>query len=139
MKSFIRHKKIFYIILSLHSLFLAMPVSHAGDIVLCFKDTGQITLELKQSEECSSCIKSGNDPQEKDTCFCVDIPISKEADEHSALLNAVDIQVKPQICIQPKTDNLLNPSPHDGLFSLVNYYHLKSVAHESLRTTVLLI
>jgi hypothetical protein len=139
MKSLIRHKKIYFFFLILHVLFLSMPVSHAGEIVLCYSDTGHIRIEFKLSEECSSCSKSGDDSQEKDPCFCVDIPISKEADEHSVLLSNGSIQPKPQICLQPNTSNWLTPSPHDVKFTLANDLHVKSTTHELLRSPVLLI
>jgi hypothetical protein len=139
MKSIIKHKQIYYIILTLHVFFLAMPVSHAGEIVLCYRDAGQIEIELKLSQECSSCNKSSDDSQEKDPCFCVDIPISKETDEHSTLVSSRTIQAKPLICLQPNTTKLVNPTSHDDLFILASYPHLKSTIHESLCTTVLLI
>ncbi len=139
MKLLIRHKQIYYIILALHVFFLSMPVSHAGDIVLCYSNTGHIKIELKLSDKCSCSHKNSDNIQENDPCYCVDIPISKEVDEHKTLLNNKTIQSKLQVYIQTNTTNLLNPSYHDGLFTLVNHLHFKSTANESLRTIVLLI
>jgi hypothetical protein len=139
MKSIIRHKPIYYILLTLHVFFLAMPVSHAGEIVLCYSDSGHVEILLKLSEDCSSCNKSSDDSQEKDTCFCLDIPISKEVSEHSTLVSSGTIQAKPLICLQPNTTKLVNPTPHDGLSILINYSHSKSTTHELLRSTILLI
>jgi len=132
MKSLIK-----YVILSLLVFFMVMPISHAGGIVLCYSDTGHFEIELKLSERCFCC--NNNSLQDKDTCFCSDIPISKEVDEHTTLLSNGIIQPKLQICLQTNTINLLNPSYHDGQLTSVNYLHLKSAAHESHRTIVLLI
>jgi hypothetical protein len=139
MKSLIRHKKIYYTFLTLHVLFLSMPVCHAGEIVLCYSDTGHIKIELKLSEECSSCNKSGSDSQEKDPCFCVDIPISKEADAHSALLSNGTVQAKPQLCLQSFSAKEFNLFSLDRSSILSYRQHCKSPVHESLCTTVLLI
>jgi hypothetical protein len=116
-----------------------MPVSHAGEIVLCYSDTGNVKIELKLSEKCSSCNKSGDDSQEKDLCFCLDIPLSKEGYRHTTLLNSGTVQVKPLICLQSHTGIFFNSSFHDGFFSSLNCLHIKNPVHESLRATVLLI
>jgi hypothetical protein len=139
MKSFIRHKQLFYSILSLHVFFLFMPVSQAGEIVLCYSNARCFEITLNPSKECSCCNEPSYESQEGNKCFCVDIPISKDADEHSTLLSNGTIQPKPQFCIQTHTANLLNPSHHDGLSNLINYPHFKITTYESLRSTVLLI
>ena len=139
MKSLIRHKQIFYIFLTLHVLFLSMPVCHAVEIVLCYSDMGYIKIELKLSEECSSCNKSDNDSQEKDPCFCLDIPISKEADEHSMLLSNGIIQAKPHFCLQLFSANEFNLLSLNRSSILSYRQHGKSPVHESLCTTVLMI
>jgi hypothetical protein len=139
MKSFIRHKQVYYFFLTLHVIFLSMPVCHAGDIVLCYSETGQIKMDFRLSEECSCCNKSILDSQVKDQCYCVDIPISKAADEHSALLSNRTIQARPHMCLQPQPITLIHPSTHDGVFASVNSPYCTSPTHESLRTTVLLI
>jgi len=139
MKLLIRHKQIYFFFLTLHVLFLSMPVSHAGEIVLCYSDTGHIKIELKLSEECSSCNKPGDDSQEKDPCFCLDIPLSKEGYRHTTLLKSGTVQGKPQICLQSHIINLLNPSFQDEFCALVNITHFISPIQKSLRATVLLI
>ncbi len=138
MKSLIRHKKIFYSIVALHLFFLFMPVSHAGDIILCLGASDHFSIELKSSDECFSCTKSGRYSQEKDPCFCVDIPISKKAEEPATLLNN-GIQPKLQTCLQFDTPQFLIPSYRDALFTFVDTLHVKSITHESLGTIVLLI
>jgi hypothetical protein len=141
MKSIIKNKQIYHIILTLQVLFLSMPVSHAGEIVLCYSDTGY-KIDFKSLEEnspeCSSCDKSNDISQKQEMCFCIDIPISKAADENSTFLSTGTLPLKHHICLK-HTTILPNPSPHDGLFTIVNYLRLKSTTHESLRTVVLLI
>jgi hypothetical protein len=139
MKSIIKHKQLYYLFLTLHVLFLSMPVSHAGDIVLCYSDTGQIDIVLKLSEECSCCSKSCENSQEKDPCFCMDIPISKEVEQLSTLLSNGDIQAKPLVSPCSISANSINTSPNDGLLSLANYSYLNNPVHQSLHSTVLLI
>ena len=138
MKAFIRQKRIYYIILTLHMLFLSMPVSRAGDIVLCYNEKGEIKIDLRLPEECHCCVTSGNFLQEKDLCYCVDVPISKQVEENPILLKCGDIQPQPQICLKSVPFNLLN-SLHDGLFTPAHYPYLKNQIQELLHTTVLLI
>jgi hypothetical protein len=139
MKSLIRHKQIYYILLTLHVLFLSMPVCHAGKIVLCYSDAGHIKIELKLSDECSSCNKSGSDSQEKDPCFCLDIPISKQVDTHAALVSNGTVQPQPQSCFQSFSAREFNLFFLDSSSILSYHSNCKNPVHESLRSTVLLI
>ena len=139
MKSIIKHKQLYLVFLTLNVIFLSLPVTHAGNMVLCYEDTGRVEIELKLSDDCSSCGKSGGLSQDKTLCYCVDIPISKDVDAHSVLLSSGGIQMTHPASLPSTTACRITSPPLDPLFSSVNHFHLSTVLHESLRTTVLLI
>jgi hypothetical protein len=139
MRLFIRRKSIYHLILVLHTLFLSLPVSHAGDIVLCYKDAGQIDIEVKMPEGCSSCDQAGGNLEKQDPCFCVDIPLSRGAVEHSTLFRGGTSQGKPHAELQSFSSGECDPFSPDNIKVSILFTPPASTRsiHESLRTTVL--
>lgn len=138
MRRFIRSKQIYCLILAMPVFFLALPVSHAGDIVLCYKNAGQIGIEVKMVEGCSSCNQTGGSLEKQNSCFCVDIPISRGAVEHSTLLPGGTSQGKPHAELQSSSGES-DPFSSDKKSVLSPLPSFTRSIHESLRTTVLLI
>ncbi len=139
MKSFIPNRYLYHLLVALYVIFLIMPASHAGEIVLCLCDAGHVKIELKLSDECSLCSKTCENSQEENSCFCLDIPISKKADTNLMLLKCRTVQATPWSCIQWISINKSDLFIVDQWFSLSTRTLYKNPAHESLNTMVLLI
>ncbi|MEW6077492.1 MAG: hypothetical protein AB1724_06765 [Thermodesulfobacteriota bacterium] len=139
MRQWIRHKQTGYILLILQAFFLSLPVSHAGDLVLCYRSAGQVEIEFKGQEGCASCTRPGEQPQDPSSCYCVDIPLSREATEHAAIPSSGSGQIMPDPCLSALTSGVVcPPCPGSGFF-FSSFFLCTHSVHESLRTTVLLI